>query len=255
MEINWFTVIAQIVNFLILVWLLKRFLYKPVLDAIDERKKKIASQLHDAATNKAEAKKEQEVFRQKNEDFDKERATKMDKAREEVNSEKERLFEEVRAESTIMRSKYDALLKQQKRELADTLKRKTKNAVFDIVGKTLADLANVNLEEQIVNVFINRIKDLDDENKTKLNKALNNNHRSISIKSAFELSEISKKELEKAIENINGQPNNFKYLLEPQLVSGIEINTESYQLAWNIDSYLDALKNESITKEKKNGVE
>ena len=40
MKINWFTVIAQLVNFLILVWLMKRFLYKPILNAIDEREKK-----------------------------------------------------------------------------------------------------------------------------------------------------------------------------------------------------------------------
>lgn len=40
MLIDWFTVIAELVNFLILVWLLKRFLYEPVLKAIDEREKK-----------------------------------------------------------------------------------------------------------------------------------------------------------------------------------------------------------------------
>ncbi|NLX99005.1 MAG: hypothetical protein GXY83_22905 [Rhodopirellula sp.] len=34
MPIDWFTVAAQVVNFLILVWLLKRFLYKPILHAI-----------------------------------------------------------------------------------------------------------------------------------------------------------------------------------------------------------------------------
>ena len=45
MLIDWFTVAAQAVNFLILVWLLKRFLYKPVLAAIDEREKRIATQL------------------------------------------------------------------------------------------------------------------------------------------------------------------------------------------------------------------
>ena len=83
MEINWFTVIAQIINFLILVWLLKRFLYKPVLNAIDEREKKIAAQLSDAETKKAEAQKERDVFEQKNEAFDKERAARMNKVQEE----------------------------------------------------------------------------------------------------------------------------------------------------------------------------
>ena len=57
MLINWFTVCAQAINFLILVWLLKRFLYKPILHAIDEREKGIATQLADAEAKKAEAQK------------------------------------------------------------------------------------------------------------------------------------------------------------------------------------------------------
>ena len=48
MLIDWFTVGAQALNFLILVWLMKRFLYKPILRAIDEREKRIASELADA---------------------------------------------------------------------------------------------------------------------------------------------------------------------------------------------------------------
>lgn len=255
MEIDWFTVIAQIVNFLILVWLLKRFLYKPVLKAIDERGKKIASQLDDAATKQAEAIKEQKLFRQKNEDFEKERASKMKDAHEEVNAEKTRLFEEVREESTAMRSTYEDSLKQQEKELSDAIKRKTKTEVFAIAGKTLADLANANLDEQVIIVFIKRIMDLDEENKAKFKNALIDSEKAIRIKSAFELSAPAKQELEKAIEKVSGQENNFQYLLEPELVSGIEMNTESYQLSWNIDSYLDSLTKDSYIKEKENAVD
>ena len=57
MLINPFTVLAQLVNFLILVWLLKRFLYKPILHAIDEREKGIAAQLAQAEGKVAEAQK------------------------------------------------------------------------------------------------------------------------------------------------------------------------------------------------------
>ena len=74
MLIDWFTVAAQAVNFLILVWLLKRFLYKPVLAAIDEREKRIATQLQDAEKKKAEALKEQTDFLHKNEEFEQQRA-------------------------------------------------------------------------------------------------------------------------------------------------------------------------------------
>ncbi|MCK7510100.1 MAG: hypothetical protein MZV70_42750 [Desulfobacterales bacterium] len=61
-------------NFLILVWLLKRFLYKPILDAIDAREKRIAAELADADANKAEARKERDEFQHKNEEFDQQRA-------------------------------------------------------------------------------------------------------------------------------------------------------------------------------------
>lgn len=248
MEINWFTVIAQIINFLILVWLLKRFLYQPVLNAIDQREKKIASQLADAATKKVEAENEQNMFRQKNEVFDKERVAKMNEAREEVNSEKQRLFEEVRKESTALRSKYEDSLKQQEQEISDSLKRRTKDEVFAIAQKTLADLANANLEEQAIKVFIKKIQELNDDDNEKLKNAFDND-KAITIKSAFELSANPKQELENAIEKITGHQNTFEYLSEPELVSGIEINTENYQLAWNIESYLDSLKKNSITNE------
>jgi len=53
MLIDWFTVGAQALNFIILVWLLKRFLYKPILGAVDAREKRIAAELADAAARKA----------------------------------------------------------------------------------------------------------------------------------------------------------------------------------------------------------
>lgn len=256
MEINWFTVIAQIVNFLILVWLLKRFLYKPVLDAIDARESKIAAQLEDAATKKAEAKKDQVLYRQKNEIFDKERVSKMNDVHQQIDLEKQRLFEEVRKESTVLRSKFEESLKQQEEDITDRLKRKTKDAVFDIARKTLSDLADVNLERQVVRVFIEKIRNLDGAAKTKFMDALKNNEGVITIKSVFELSDNSKQELEKALEKITEKQNDFRYELEPELVSGIKMETASYQLSWTIESYLEALKKESnITTKKENAID
>ena len=84
MPIDWFTVVAQAINFLILVWLLKRFLYRPILHAIDERKKGIANQLAEAEAKKAEAQKERDDFQHKNEEFDQERAALLKKVTDEA---------------------------------------------------------------------------------------------------------------------------------------------------------------------------
>lgn len=252
MEVNWFTVIAQIVNFLILVWLLKRFLYKPVLDAIDQREEKIAKQLSDAEEKKAEAEKERTLYVQKNITFDNERTAKLEEVREEVSSEKKRLLEEARKESSVLRSKYEETLKQQKQDLKDSVKRKTKEAVFSIASKTLTDLANANLEEQAVDVFIAKIKSLDADSKTKLKNALENADMKVTIKSVFEIPLPIKHELEKRIKEITEQENDFLYQMDPNLISGIEIGTKAYQVSWNIESYLDALKENTTTKNETN---
>ena len=248
MEIDWFTVIAQLVNFLILVWLLQRFLYKPVLNAIDEREKKIASQLEDAAVKKAKARKEKDLFIQKNEAFDREHAAKLEEARKRIKAERQRLYEEARNESTALRAKLEESLKQQEQDFKAVLKRRTKQEVFAIAGQALSDLANADLEEQVVNVFIKKIKGLDEADRTKFIHALNTKDGSIRIKSVFELPKNSKQQLEKTIEEITDKETSFEYLLEPELVSGISLETADFQLSWSIESYLESLKIDSITK-------
>ena len=96
MLIDWFTVVAQVVNFLILVWLLKRFLYRPILNAIDAREKRIATELADADAKKAEAIKERDEFQHKNEEFDRQRAALLSQATDEAKAERQRLLDEAR---------------------------------------------------------------------------------------------------------------------------------------------------------------
>jgi F-type H+-transporting ATPase subunit b len=52
--INWVLLIAQIVNVVLLVWLLKRFLYAPVLNMLNERTKRIQDSLSEADKVRAE---------------------------------------------------------------------------------------------------------------------------------------------------------------------------------------------------------
>src|SRR5665811_1715268 len=102
MLINWFTVGAQALNFLILVGLLKHFLYKPILTAIDAREKRIASELADATTKKTEAQKERDDFQQKSQELDQQRAELLSKATDEANAERARLMDEARRAAEAM---------------------------------------------------------------------------------------------------------------------------------------------------------
>src|SRR5580704_15816140 len=147
MPIDWFTVAAQAINFLILVWLLKRFLYKPILHAIDEREKGIAAQLADAEAKKAVAQKERDDFQHKNEAFDKERAALLKKAMNEANAERQRLLREAGKDADALRAKRQEALRTEQRSLGQEITRWARKEVFAVTRKTLADLANTSLEE------------------------------------------------------------------------------------------------------------
>ena len=101
MLIDWFTVGAQALNFVVLVWLMKRFLYRPVLDAIAAREKRIADQIADAAAKETKAASERKTFEDKNAAFDKQRADLVSKATADPNSQPLYLSDEARKSPVV----------------------------------------------------------------------------------------------------------------------------------------------------------
>jgi len=242
MQINWFIIIAQIINFFILVWLLKRFLYKPVLKAIDEREQRIAAQLSDAKAKKSEAKKEQDEFTKKNEEFDQQKKILLDKAIADTEVEKEKLIKAARNEADTLRSKFDKALVAMQENLEHEIAQKTQDEVFAIARKALTDLASVSLEEQSVNVFIKRINDLKTEEKKKFIEAFKSDSDKILVQSAFELHAKQQTEIKNAVHEILGTKSHFQFNIAPELISGIEITSEGYKLAWSISDYINSLQ-------------
>src|ERR1700678_4033464 len=127
MLIDWFTVGAQALNFLILAWLMKRFLYKPVLDAIAAREKLIAAELADAAAKKAEAQKDRDEFQHKNEEFDQQRAALLSKATDEARAERERLIDEARKAAEALSAKRQETLRNEAHNLDQAIARRTRD--------------------------------------------------------------------------------------------------------------------------------
>lgn len=242
MKVDWFTVIAQVVNFLILVWLLKRFLYKPILNAIDKREKKIKSQLEDAEAKIAEAKKEHEEFKQKNDDFDEKKKALMDKAVEESKTQGEMLLEEARNAASALDANLKKVAKETQKNTNIEIARKTQEEVFAISRKVLSDLADVSLEEQSVAVFISRLNAINEDEKSQLLKTFKLDSNSVLIRSAFEVLPAQQTEIKKAVKKILRAKTQFEFKTSPELIIGIELTANGYKLAWNISAYLNAFE-------------
>lgn len=250
MKINWFTVIAQAINFLVLVWLLKRFIYKPILKGIDEREKKIAAQIKDADDRKAAAIKEQDDFRKKNEDFDQKKKELMDKAVADTNAEKDKLLEAAKNEAGTLRSNLEKATKENQENQNMEIAQQTQKQVFAITRKALTAIASVSLEEQSVNTFIKRLTESKDEEKKQFIDAFKSNANAILVRSAFDLPEKQQAEINNAVDTILGTKTRFQFKTTPELISGIELTTNGYKLAWSLSGYLDSLE-KSFTEKMK----
>ena len=242
MLIDWFTVGAQTLNFIILVWLLKRFLYKPILHAIDEREKRITTELADADTKKAEAQKERDEFQQKNEEFDRQRTTLLSKATNEVQAERQRLLDEARKAADALSSKRQETLRNEAMNLNQAIIRRTQQEVFAITRKALMDLATTSLEERLGEVFTRRLQEIDDKAKKNLAEALKTATDPAVVRSAFDLPAEQRATIQNALNETFAAEIRIRFETAPDLISGIELNANGQKVAWSIADYLVSLE-------------
>jgi len=238
MAIDWITVSAQIVNFLILVWLLKRFLYQPVMRAMARRERRIADRLEDAETRERSAEEKAHDHQRKIDELERMRDGLVADAKLEAEHEKRHMLDEARDEAAEARKNWQRQTNQEKEEFLKNLQKQAADTIQVIAKKTLADLANAELEEQMVHSFIQQLKSLDDE---EFRMALRQSSTPVSVVSAFELPTSTRARLTRAIHEHLVEGIEVEYDQSPDLLCGIELNAEGRRLGWNLDDYLDQL--------------
>jgi len=249
--IDWFTVGAQAVNFLILAWLLKRYLYQPVLAAIDAREKKIAAKIAGAAARETKAQAADEELRKRNEVFDREREGLMRKAADEGAVERQRLMESARQESQLLRGKLTQTLAAERAELGHQLSIRTQAEVFTLTRKALSDLAGVSLEDRMIEVFIERVRGLPEKQMlAQAEGSVDTGHaealhaipaRVVLVRSAFELPAAVHAKVDAAIRERLGAAISVSFETSPEFVCGVELTADGVKLAWSVADYLATL--------------
>jgi F-type H+-transporting ATPase subunit b len=242
MLIDWFTIGAQVLNFLILVWLMKRFLYKPIINAIERREQRIATELANADKKKTEAQKESDEFRHKNEEFDQQRTLLLRNATEEAKTERQRLLDAAREAAITLSSKRQEALRNDVQNLHQAISRRTQQEVFAIARKALTDLATTSLEERIGEVFTRRLREMDDSMKANIAEILKTASDPAIVRSAFDLPEEQRVAIQNALNETFSFEIQIRFETVPALISGIELITNGEKIAWNIADYLESLE-------------
>jgi F-type H+-transporting ATPase subunit b len=242
MLIDWFTVGAQAINFIILVWLLRRFLYKPILHAVDARERRVAAELADADAKRAEAKRERDEFLRKNAAFDQQRAALLSQATVEAKAERQRLLDEARQAADALSATRHEALRREAHDLSEAISRQTRQEVFAIARKALMDLATMSLEERLAEAFTRRLREIDGNAKADLAEALKSASEPALVRSAFELPAKHRTAIENALNETFSVNIHIRFETAPDLIAGIELTANGQKIAWSIGDYLVSLE-------------
>ena len=154
MSIDGFTVLAQMVNFLVLVWLLRRFLYQPVLDALDERRRRIEGELASAARREAEAERERATLQERNAEFERGRAERLLGVQTEAEALRLRLTEEAREAVARLQERWTRRLAEERTAWRQAVADSAGRELLELSRQVLQDLADTGLEQAMVRAFL-----------------------------------------------------------------------------------------------------
>jgi F-type H+-transporting ATPase subunit b len=244
MRIDWLTVGAQIFNFLVLVFLLKRFLYAPVVEAMAAREKRIVDRLTQAAEREGRAQAQEQLLAERLADIEAQRDRMVADMRDEVDAQRKQLLDALRGEVAQQRSRWLGEVEREQEDLTRRLRGEIAESVLDISRRVLGDLAGADLERRVVESLIARLRSLGPEQR----RALAQGEGSVVVTTANELDEAQRVELAEAVHSAMGAAEagraavRIEWLRDADLLCGARLQADGLELAWSIDDHLGDLR-------------
>lgn len=235
MSIDWITVGAQIANFLLLVWLLKRFLYRPILDGIDAREAEIARRMVQAGQAQKKAETAEAAYRQQQSQLHLNQDALLKRALEATESQRDTLLAQARAKLEQEQQDWHKHLEQERQQFAARLQRAGEETLLELTRKALHDLADETLEAAIVRHVGARLQPMAQE----LARAAGDSTDAVATTRA-PLPEVAQAQMRSEVEKLLPRTA-LRFAIDPQQAPGLVLQVGGGQVAWTIDSYTEGL--------------
>lgn len=240
--INWVTVVAQVVNFLILILLLRYFLYGRIVRAMDKRREEIESRWQEAEAQQAETAQELQAAREQRQQLENLRQQALGEIRDEAESYRKELRAGVRAETDQLRRRWAGALREESESFLHELRQRAVEQACGIARRALSDLADAELEQQVVRVFLARLQTLDEERRQPLVRSLSAGKRTAVVQSGFELSPELQQSITSALRHYLLKDVDVRFEPTSDAICGIVLRTDGHKLAWEMSEYLASLE-------------
>lgn len=238
MHIDWVTVAAQIVNFLVLVWLLKLFLYKPITEAMARRETAIKARLDEAARMKTEADKRAADLAHEHEELEAKRQSLLTEARSEADALRRKLTAEARSEVEEKRKAWHDELSQGRAEFLATISAEATSGFQNLAGDALRDLADESLTDRFALALAHRLAALPKADAARMSKAIAGNGGRLEVEAPAEISAATRKKLDAAIHAALGKSVKIDYAPLQSELTGIRLRAHGESIEWTLSDYV-----------------
>jgi len=234
-ELDWTTFILEIINFLILVWLLRRFLYRPVMNVVAERRAAIAKTLEEASSERNEAISLKSQFENRLQDWQKERETARDQLRDEIETERRKRMTQLEGELTQQRLREQVLAERREESLLREARRQAVALSGQFAAKLLARLADPAIQERLLAMLLEDLAHLNDREREQLARSQKG---AVLVVSAFPLSEQQRGNITAAFQKVLGIGAEYDFRENPALQAGVSIHIGAQRLQANLQEEL-----------------
>lgn len=240
MQIDWFTLAAQAVNFLVLLALLKILIYDRVIEVMDRREERIASRLREGEKKREEAENLRAEYEEKLEEIDRLREREISRVRKEGEKEKNRYLREARQEVEENRRSWEEDLEREKKQFLDIFRKRIGEEVYSIARKTLADLADHDLEKKVTDTFIEKVRNLEGDEKKKIEEAGEETKEKVVVESSFALDDERRAIIEELMKTMTGRE--VEFVLSDDTICGITMYVNGLEAGWSMDRYINEME-------------
>lgn len=236
MEFDVSTLIFEVINFLILLWLLKRFLYQPVLSVIEKRRQQIESELAQAARQEGDAQALKQQYERRLLDWDDEKSLAKDVLAQEINAERIKRIQQLDSEQAQLQKKNIIHLQQQQSAWRSQAEAEALQLGGAFASRLLTSLTCAELDVRLLQLFIEQLMNLPEEALSELSAV---ELSKVQVTSAHVLDDVHKESIRQALERKLGLINaQWLFSEDESLIAGLRVSVAGWNMGANLQDEL-----------------
>jgi F-type H+-transporting ATPase subunit b len=230
MQLDLTSFVLELINFAVLVWILHRFLYRPVLAAIDRRRTAVEQSLAQAKTARDEAGALKTQVEERLASWERERAEAKGKLAAELAAQRDKALAETARAAEQERARLAALQARQEQERRSADEQRALEQAAGFAARLLERVSGPELDARLVELLAADLAALPQDKRDALAEAARAAGGSVAVQSARALTQAARALLEQALSQALGVECRAQYAVDASLLGGLRVALGSWQL-------------------------